>query len=232
MPFRESPVDKKNGYIQGRRARFVFYLLAFIFLIWFISGYVLTALGHFLIRNDNPSPVQATVVLATGVDYYPRLIEAAELYKNGLVDRVIINGNRKTDVLRKLEAMGFEPVVPWYANSFRILKLLGVPRRKLLAISAEDAYDTVSEAKIVGAELLKQGVSRIIITTSKYHTRRAGYIWEHVYPDQFKIFTVAATSDPFDPDDWWYSGRQIRWVLAEYGAWLFYLWKAIMPAKL
>lgn len=135
MPFRESPVDKKNGYIQGRRARFVFYLLAFIFLIWFISGYVLTALGHFLIRNDNPSPVQATVVLATGVDYYPRLIEAAELYKNGLVDRVIINGNRKTDVLRKLEAMGFEPVVPWYANSFRILKLLGVPCRKLLAMA-------------------------------------------------------------------------------------------------
>jgi len=53
------------------------------------------------------------VVLTTGVEYYPRLIEAARLYKDGFTDKVVINGNRKTDVLRKLEAEGFRPYCQW-----------------------------------------------------------------------------------------------------------------------
>ena len=70
----------------------------------------------------------------------------------------MINGNRKTDVLRELEKRGFEKCCPWYEETVRILEVLGVPRKDVLPINAEDAYDTVSEAKIVGRSLWKKEV--------------------------------------------------------------------------
>ena len=45
--------------------------------------------------------------------------------------------------------------------------------------------------------------------------------------NRLSIYMVAAASDPYDPDNWWKDGRQIRWLLAEYGAWIFYWWKEL-----
>jgi len=95
----------------------------------------------------------------------------------------------------------------------------------VIIINAESAYDTVSEAKLVGEVLSEAGITSIILTTSKYHTRRARYIWKKLFPDRFTIRAVAARNDPFSPEAWWKEGRQVRWVLAEYGAWIYYFWK-------
>ena len=194
-------------------------------LLYFSVGALLPALGGFLVRSNDPTPSEAVVVLSTGIEYYPRLIEAARLFREGFAGKVVINGNRKTKVLRDLEMKGFTPCCPWYENALRILSLLGVPRDRVVTISAEDAYDTVSESEAVGRELIRAGIKSIILTTSKSHTRRAQYIWEHTFPDQFSIQTVAAQTDPYSPTEWWKEGRQIRWVLAEYGAWIYYFWK-------
>ena len=201
-----------------------------IALVYFSMGALLAALGGFLVRSDNLTPVDAVVVLSTGIEYYPRLIEAARLFREGYTEKVVINGNRKTEVLRDLEKQGFTPCCPWQENSLRILALLGVPRDRVLAVSAEDAYDTVSESNVVGRELIKGGVKSIIITTSKSHTRRAHYIWKRNYPDQLSILMVAARTDPYSSTGWWKEGRQVRWVLAEYGAWLYYFWKRTLDS--
>lgn len=193
--------------------------------LYFSLGFVLSALGGFLVKTDEPTHSEAVVVLSTGVEYYPRLIKAANLFREGYVGKVIINGNRKTAVLRDLEEQGFTPCCPWSENSPRILSLLGVPRDKVMTISAEDVYDTVSESEAVGRELIRAGIKRIILTTSKSHTRRAGYIWKYNFPDQFSILTVAARTDSYSPVEWWKEGRQIRLVLAEYGAWIYFYWK-------
>jgi uncharacterized SAM-binding protein YcdF (DUF218 family) len=103
----------------------------------------------------------------------------------------------------------------------------GVPRENIIWISAEDAYDTVSEAQAVGRELLRHQLAKIIITTSKYHTRRARFIWQNMYENQLTVAMISAKSDPYDPNNWWKDGRQVRWVLAEYGAWFYYWWKEI-----
>jgi len=206
---------------------FALALAIFVLLFWLFSGPVLRQLGQFLICDEKPVASDAVVVLNTGVEYYPRLIEAAELFRKGLAQKVVINGNRKTDVLRGLEKRGFKECCPWYEDRVRILDILGVPRKEILTISAEDAYDTVSEAEAVGRELVREGLRRVIITTSKSHTRRAGYIWTTMFGDRLSICTVSAKTDPYDPKGWWKQGRQIRWVLAEYGAWVYYWWKRI-----
>lgn len=194
-------------------------------LLYLFLGNILAAVGGFLVLEEKPEPSEAVVVLSTGIEYYPRLIEAAALFREGYAKKVVINGNRKTKTLRELERKGFTSCCLWYEDSLRILSLLGVPRDRVVTVSAEDAYDTVSEAKAVGTELINAGINRIIITTSKYHTRRARYIWERSFPHQFSIRTVPARDDPYSSSGWWKEGRQIRWVLAEYGAWIYYHWK-------
>ena len=185
-------------------------------------------MGEFLIHDDVPVKSDAAVILNTGIEYYPRLVEAAAIYNKGLAKKIVINGNRKTDSLRELEAMGFKSCCSWYEDSVRILEMLGVPGYDVIPVSAEDVYDTVSEAEAVGREVVQQGYKRIILITSKYHTMRARHIWKKMYEGKLKVTSVSAKTDPFDPDSWWNHGRQIRWVLAEYGAWIFYYWQKLI----
>lgn len=202
-------------------------LLALASALYVFSGTLLTSIGEFLVIDDPPVKSDAVVVLNTGLEYYARLIHAADLYKEGFAQKVVINGNRKSEVLRRLEKNGFQACCPWYEPSVRILELLGVPREEIVTISVEDAYDTVSEAKAVGESLIREGLSSIIVTTSKFHSRRAGYIWNSMFKDKLTIRIAAARSDPYSPSGWWRNGRQIKWVLAEYGAWVYYFWKKV-----
>lgn len=215
--------------LKKRRRIFacVFIILCLTVIICLLSGTLFKKMGEFLVSDDLPMHSDAAVVLNTGLEYYPRLMEAASIYKQGLADKIIINGNRKTDSLRELEAMGFKNCCPWYKDWIRILEILGVPGYDVIALSVEDAYDTTSEAEAVGAEILREGYEQIILITSKFHTRRAAYIWEEMYEKKLKVNSVSAKTDPFDPSSWWKHGRQIRWVLAEYGAWIFYYWKKV-----
>ena len=215
-------------FISRKRLYQFLGILCIILLLLVFSRKILTTIGGFLVRDEKPVHSDYVVVLNTGMEYYPRLIEAANLYEQGLAEKVVINGNRKTDALRELEKRGFKRCCAWYEDRMRILEMFGVPREDILAISAEDAYDSVSEAQAIGEELMGPGISTIILTTSKYHSRRADHIWERMYGNNLKIITVAAKSDPYDPGGWWRDGREIRWVLAEYGAWLYYFWKSII----
>jgi uncharacterized SAM-binding protein YcdF (DUF218 family) len=211
-------------------------LLSLLFLLLLCCGLVLyifrtpllSRVGNFLIVSDTIGHVDAAVVLATGIEYYPRLIEAATLYQEKKVDWIVINGNRKTDALRQLEAKGLEKCCPWYETSLRILALYGVPGDRVIPVSAENAYDTISEAKIVGEAILARGLSSIVVTTSTSHTRRAGHIWKTNFKGLLQVKVTPARNDPFDPEGWWHHGRQVRWVLAEYGAWGYYWWKDIL----
>lgn len=181
--------------------------------------------------SDAPRDVDAVVVLSTGVDLYPRLMEAAQLYKQGYSKVVVINGNRKSEALRDLESRGFERCCRWDEDSIRILQLLGVPRHSVMSVSAEEAFDTVSEAQSVGSALIKAGFEHIIVSTSPFHTRRARHIWRTLFDGQLVVDAIAARSDPFRPDGWWKQGKQIRSVLAEYGGWLYFYWQGSTPDK-
>lgn len=208
-----------------RRSLFLLIPLILILLFVIFSGTILSTIGGLIVVDEKPPASDAVVVLNTGIEYYPRLIQAADIYCRGFVRKVIINGNRKTDTLRELEAKGFKRCCPWYENSVRVLAMFGVRQKDILWISAEDAYDTVSEAQILGQELIRRHFTKVILTTSKFHTRRAKFIWKNMYENRLAVSMVSAKTDPYDPINWWKDGRQIRWVLAEYGAWVYYWWK-------
>lgn len=203
-------------------------LAALIAAGWLLHVPLLGGLGRLLVRDDPPAPADAVVVLCSDMEVYPRLLEAARIYASGRVPKVVINGNRKTDVLREIERRGFVPAAPWWEDFTRILEVLGVPRRDVIAVPAEEAYDTISEAQAVGEALLAMGIERVVVTTSKSHTRRSAHIWQNRFRGRLQVSTAAAAADPYDPRGWWRSPRQIRWVMAEVGAWAYYYWKALL----
>jgi uncharacterized SAM-binding protein YcdF (DUF218 family) len=204
-----------------RKIFLVVLLLGFLVVI---HGKILTGVGSLLVVQDIPPKAEAAVVLNTGVDIYPRLLEAADLYKEARIEKIVINGNRKTGIVRDLESSGYDPPCKWYAEEISVLIFKDVAKDHIIAISAEDAYDTISEAKIVGETLINNGMSNVIITTSKFHSRRARHIWSRMYRDKLRIYVAPAQNDPFNPETWWKDKRQIRWVLSEYGAWIYYYW--------
>jgi uncharacterized SAM-binding protein YcdF (DUF218 family) len=214
--------QKKIPFYRSLRVLTPLALMVFVIVI---SGALFRIMGDMIVADEKASPADAVVVLNTGIEYYPRLIQAADLYRQGLAENIVINGDRKTDTLRDLERKGFKPCCPWYSDAVSILTMLGIPEANITSISNEDAYDSVSEAEVVGRELINRGWTTVIITTSKFHSRRAKFIWQQKFGRQLTIFMVAAKADPYDPDNWWKDGRQIRWVLTEYGAWIYYWWK-------
>ncbi len=208
--------------------RKVFFVLLVIAFLAVMHEKILTGIGSLLVVQETPADTDATVVLYTGVDIYPRLMEAADLYQQGKAAKVVINGNRKTDILRRLEYSGYEPPCKWYSEEISVLTHLGVAKDHIIAVSAEDAFDTISEAEIVGEILINNGMSSVIIATSKFHSRRARHIWRSIYGDRLSVYVAPARDDPFDPAAWWKNGRQIRWVLSEYGAWIYYYWMKLV----
>ena len=205
-----------------------FFIVLLLALLVIFHEKILTGIGTFLVAGDIPQKSDAAVVLYTGVDIYPRLMEAASLYQNGIAAKVVIDGNRKNDILRDLESSGYEPPCKWYAEEVSILIHQGVAKDHIMAISAEDAYDSITEAGIVGEILINNGMEDVIITTSKFHSRRALHIWNSIYRGRLKIHVAPAQDDPFNPGAWWKDGRQIHWVLSEYGAWIYYYWMKII----
>jgi len=94
---------------------------ALVVLIYIASGPLLTFSGQWLVLDEKPNISNSVVVLNTGAEYYPRLIEAADLFRKGLAQKIVINGNRKTNVLRGLEKRGFKGCCPWYEDRVRML---------------------------------------------------------------------------------------------------------------
>jgi len=91
--------------------RKIFLAVLILTLLAVLHQKILTGIGSFLVQEDIPQTSDAAVVLYTGVDIYPRLIEAADLYKKSTIEKVVINGNRKTEILLDLESSGYAPPV-------------------------------------------------------------------------------------------------------------------------
>lgn len=191
--------------------------------LYLVGAPVLSAIGGFLVVDDTPAASDAVVVLASGVDIYPRVVHAAHLFAQGRTSHVVINGDRQNAAFREMAERGFRRPCGWDAEGRAMLGFLGVPDESIVSISAPDAYDTVSEAASVIPELRGRGWKRIVVATSDFHTRRAGAIWRALAPDLDP--RVSAAGGDFQPQAWWRDGRQIRWVLAEYGGWLAQFWK-------
>jgi len=198
-------------------------------LLFFFFG--MTFVAHSLLRADEPFQADAVVVLSHGTEIYFRMTEAAKLYQQGYAPNVVINGGRIHPVVKEMESKGFSREWRWDEEYHAYLQFLGISLEDVIFIQLEDPFDTWGEAALLGKRLKQMGMKNLIITTNKYHSRRAGYVWESLYEGQFNIRVVPVRSETFSPWSWWRDRRQFKWTLYEFGSWVFLLGRNLASSE-
>jgi uncharacterized SAM-binding protein YcdF (DUF218 family) len=172
--------------------------------------------GRFLVVSDTPQPADAIVVLAGS--YPDRILEAVDLYKQGLAPRILICRDPDTSGFRRVAALGLDVPRPYDINRM-VAERLGVPP-DAVEVLPRGADSTYAEAEVVLSEALRRGYHTLIVVTSKYHSRRASEIYRFLAGAHLAIILCPARDDDFQADRWWRDRISTRRLIVEYQKWL------------
>lgn len=155
------------------------------------------AMGRILLVSDSLEPADAAVALG-GDTGAARMEKAVELYKEGLVQYIIItetNGVADTGMRESLYLLN--------------QALAGGVRYRDISITEVDASSTWSEAVAVRKLMLQKGWTSVIVVTDPYHTLRAKLAFRQDFRPHSLNVSVTYT-----PDHWW---RPSTWFLSQAG---------------
>jgi uncharacterized SAM-binding protein YcdF (DUF218 family) len=185
--------------------------LLFLLLLAFLS------LGRWLDKEDPPQKAAAVAVLSGRMP--SRALEAARLYNQGYAPQVWLSYSVEPGAT--LEKFS----VPYAGEEFydRLLLLHeGVPDNAI-HILAPPIVNTADEMRTFGQALRRENLHRIIIVTSKVHTRRVSVLWKHLSAKDGEAIIRGASNDGSDPAHWWRNTGDaldvVREILGLLNAW-------------
>ncbi len=175
--------------------------------------------GRFLDHEDPLERADAIFVLAgTRLE---RPLEAIDLYKAGWAPLIILSPGRIEPAERVARARGAR--FPSDSSLIRDAMVeLGVPRSAILADDG-DVDNTASEANLVRALVIARHWHRVIIVTSKYHVRRAGFAFRRgLEGTGAQPIMRASRYDQSDPAHWWRRRGDVRFAGSEWEKLILY----------
>jgi vancomycin permeability regulator SanA len=100
----------------------------------------------------------------------------------------------------------------------------GVPKDKIVRVS-HNAGNTREEAQALAQQALERKWRSVIVVTSNYHTRRARYIFLHVFPSQTLVRVSGSHDGDFDPEHWWQARNSLKEFTREFAGMLVAMWE-------
>ncbi len=191
-----------------RRRRYAGALLALVLLL---GGFAFLRVGSWLVVSDDPAPSAAIVVLSGEVPF--RAMEAADLYNQGWAPEVWLTEDRDPRGVAAVAPLGIELFVGADDNR-RILEAMGVPA-DVIHVIPESVRNTADEVRQISKRLSEIGGERVIIVSSKFHTRRVRTLWRRLAGDATDVIVQPATRDPYDGARWWRGSNDIAYVAKE-----------------
>lgn len=170
--------------------------------------------GPALVRIDPPAKADAIIIL--GAARMDRTLEAGQLYREGWAPRVVVL--RTADLNRRgvLARLGIK-LPTFFDLQVSALEQMGVPRQAIVELR-ETVDSTADEARAIRAYARSQRLSRIIVVTSTYHTRRARHYLRALAPD-VTIILRNSRYDGANPQRWWRGSVDRIDVISEYAKW-------------
>ena len=165
-------------------------------------GVWLRWMGEFLIRSEPPQAAEVAVVLA-GDGYGHRIMRAVELFRQGYVKQVLVDG--------PLGNYDYDEAA--LAIQFAVRR--GAPSEIFVPVPMP-VRSTVAEAQVINPELERRGVKKALVVTSNYHTRRARSVFQRYGSPNIRYVIVAAPDQDFRPEDWWHTRDAQKVVFYEY----------------
>ena len=147
---------------------------------------------------DEPAPhADAIVVLGDDNFYGDRATAAAELFRQGAAPEIVASGRRLRPNAGVSELIEHD------------LLERGVPKEKIVRFT-QDADGTREEADALEKLCTEHRWKSLVMVTSNYHTRRARYIFEKVFPARIAVSVASARDGEFDPERWWEKRKSIK----------------------
>ena len=182
---------------------------ALVLLLLAIAAWGVRGVGQWLVVQDALEPAQAIVVLSGRMPVRAR--EAAEIYRQGFAAQVWVT--RPAGAEEELRQMGISYVGEEFYNQ-KVLIHLGVPADAIRVLE-KPIINTEQEVLEISEALRQEGGKKVILVTTKPHTRRVKAIWKHFVGDSPRLIVRYASEDGYDAAHWWHYTGDALDVLRE-----------------
>lgn len=182
-------------------------------ILYFARHPIFRFAGETWIVEDKLERSDAIIVLSDDNFYADRATRAAQVYRQGLAPLVVASGRKLRPYAGIAELMEHDLVER------------GVPKDKILR-AAHEMDSTREEAQALLPLAAQRKWHSLILVTSNYHTRRARYIFNHVFPAGTIIRVTGARDGEFDPDSWWERRISMKQFVRELTAMVIAIWEA------
>ena len=171
----------------------------------------LRGLGSFLVYEDPLEKADGIMIL--GGTMYERQLEAVDLYKGGWAPRLFVLREVSDWGEVELRNRGIEYLSVVDAQ-VDVMERLGVPRDRITIL--DRANSTAQEAVILRDVAQREKLAKVIIVTSKQHTRRARLVINRRMQEiGVTVIVRASRYDRANVDRWWTERPTLRFTLFE-----------------
>jgi uncharacterized SAM-binding protein YcdF (DUF218 family) len=164
------------------------------------------------IIEDPLDKADALIVLGDDNFYADRATRGAQLFREGKAPVIVASGRRLRPNAGIAELMEHDLVER------------GVPRDKIVRF-AHDADSTLEDAQALAKLAKERKWHSVIVVTSNFHTRRARYIFQRIFPLGMEVRAASARDGDFDPEHWWEKRKSIKELTREFAGMVVTLWE-------
>jgi len=176
------------------------------------AAVLLRGAGRYLVVEHALERSDAIVVL--GGARVERWIEAVDLYREGWAPRIVLSPGRIEESELRLRESGVR--FPAEAELIRDAMLQMKVAPDAIVILPASLDNTAQEATSVRQAAVAAGWHRLIVVTSKYHTRRSLFAFEReLRGTSIEVRMRATRYELATPDRWWTTRGDFRWVTSE-----------------
>jgi uncharacterized SAM-binding protein YcdF (DUF218 family) len=208
-PLHRSPAQ--SGKILSSLVSLVF-LVTVGSVIYFARGPLLRFAGESWIVEDPLEHSDAIIILSDDNFYADRATRGSQVFREGMAPLVVASGRRLRPHAGIAELMEHDLIER------------GVPKDKILRVP-HDADNTREEAEALAQLAMQRKWKSVIVVTSNYHTRRARYIFEKIFPAGVVIRVTGARDGDFDPERWWEKRISIKKFTREIAGMVVAMWE-------
>ena len=191
--------------------RLLLRLAALAAVLLIIAAVAAPRLGAWLVVED---PLQkADAIFVLGGTLFERPLEAVDLYHEGWAPRLLLMRQIADDGEVELRRRGvvYQREIDVQVD---VLMRLGVPRPAIEILDEQDS--TKDEADALRTVVVANRWPRVIVVTSKQHTRRARLVMNRRVADTgAQVMVRASRYDKTDVNAWWRQRGTLRFTLFE-----------------
>jgi uncharacterized SAM-binding protein YcdF (DUF218 family) len=209
--FRHPAHNSQHGGILSSLISLLF-LLVLLFVLYAARRPLLRLAGESWVVEDPLQQSDALLLLGDDNFFADRATRASELYRQKLAPVIVASGRRLRPTASVSELMEHDLIER------------GVPKDRIIRFP-QDADNTREEAQALRTLATEKNWHRVIVVTSNYHTRRARYIFQRVFPDSITVRVASARDGGFEPEHWWENRKSLKAFIQELVAMVVATWE-------